>query len=85
MVIQKDTETILVTLRDIIRETFMDPDTEISRETTAFDVRGWTSLGHALLISAIESHYGVRLPKERIFSLKNVGELCDLIAQNNTL
>ena len=64
----------------VIRETFMDLESPITRETVASEVRGWTSLGHVYVIMAIEHEFSVQIPEHRMFNLRNVGELVDLIA-----
>ncbi len=73
--------TTLSEIEIIIRETFMDFESPISRDTTASEVRGWTSLGHVHLISVLENQLKISLPEDRMFALKNVGELIDLVNQ----
>jgi acyl carrier protein len=48
-------------------------------QTTAEDVDGWDSLAHARLILALEERFGVEFPAARLFDLKNIGELIELI------
>ena len=51
----------------------------ITPETVATDIHGWDSLEHAIVIMKVETHFNTELPEDRIFTMKNVGELCDLI------
>jgi acyl carrier protein len=74
-------DEILAQVGDIIRETFRQKDVEITRETTALDVDGWDSLSHTMLLLDVETHFGVRLPTEKVYDLADVGELVDLIAE----
>jgi acyl carrier protein len=74
-------DEILAQLGDIIRETFRQDGVEITRETTALDVDGWDSLSHTMLLLDVETHFGVRLPSDRVYDLADVGELVDLIAE----
>ena len=74
-------DDILAQLGDIIRETFRQPAAEITRETTALDVDGWDSLSHTMLLLDVGTHFGVRLPAERVYDLADVGELVDLVAE----
>ena len=74
-------DDILAQLGDVSRETFRQRDAEITRETTALDVDGWDSLSHTMLLLDVETHFGVRLPAERVYDLADVGELVDLIAE----
>jgi acyl carrier protein len=74
-------DEIMAEVAAIIRETFRQPDAEITRDTVALDVDGWDSLSHTMLILGVEKRFGVRLPPERVFDLEDVGELVDLVAQ----
>ncbi|GBQ15074.1 acyl carrier protein [Acidiphilium acidophilum] len=63
----------------LISKTFgIDPG-KISRETQAADVDGWDSLSHAVLLSSIERHFGIRLDLDRVFDVENVGDLIDCV------
>ena len=74
-------DQIMVEVVKIIRDTFRQPQAEISRETVALDVDGWDSLSHTMLILGIEKHFGIRLPPDRVYDLADVGELVDLVAE----
>ena len=63
----------------VFRKVFNDDDLQLSRETTARDVKGWDSLRHLRLILAVEQTFKVRLPSTKVSNLKNVGDLADLI------
>lgn len=66
----------------VTRAVFHLPDaTPIGRETTASDVKGWDSLSHAMLILAVEEEFGADLPLDRTYTLANVGDLADLVAE----
>jgi acyl carrier protein len=67
---------------EVIRKHFRVNDrTPVNADTTSEDLAGWDSLSHALLIIAIEAHFGVELPPERAFEVENVGALAALIAE----
>lgn len=68
----------------VIRKTFNAGDVPISRQTSAMDIRGWDSLSHTILMLELEQRFQVRLPRSRIYGLKNVGDLADLIAEIST-
>jgi acyl carrier protein len=65
----------------IIRETVLSGPVAITRDTRAADVRGWDSLSHTIVLMNLEDRFGVRMPMERVLSLRTVGELVDLIAE----
>jgi acyl carrier protein len=63
----------------IIHEVFENSDLVITPLTTADDVDEWDSLTHLQLISAIEQKFKVRFALGELQSLKNVGDMADLI------
>jgi len=69
---------ILSGLENVIQDMFGGSGA-ITPATTAADVEGWDSLSHLLLIAAVEKHFRIRLPRENLFDLDNVGELAALI------
>ena len=71
---------ILASVAEIMRDVFDDDDLEISLDTTADDVEDWDSLSHIRLIVAVERKFNFKFKNSEIESLKNVGELVNLIA-----
>jgi acyl carrier protein len=66
-------------LNEVFQDVFEDDDLQISRSTMAKDVEGWDSLMHVTLLINVEKTFGVRFSSAEVASLKNVGELADLI------
>lgn len=66
-------------LQNIFREVFDNDSLGIYDAMTAADIEDWDSLTHMLLISAIEKTFEFRFSAAEVFSLKNVGEMVDLI------
>jgi acyl carrier protein len=54
---------------------------QVGPETTSSDVDGWDSLSHAVLIMKLEETFGFDLPLDRVYALKNVGELVELLRE----
>ena len=81
-----DTE-ILRRIGRAMRQVFSLPEGYVPlRTTTSADVNGWDSLSHAILMMKVEDEFGIELPLDRVYSLKDVGELADAIAlQTGTL
>lgn len=67
------------TLNDIFRQVFDDPAIVIKRETTADDIDEWDSLSHINLVIAVETKFGIKFALGELQTLKNVGEMLDLI------
>lgn len=70
---------ILARLQPLFRDVFDDEKLNVTRESNASNVEGWDSLAHITLISAIEQECKVRFALGELESLKNVGEMVDLI------
>jgi acyl carrier protein len=72
-------DAILDKLLAVFRDVFEDDELEISATTTADDVDGWDSLMHVSLMINVERAFGVKFSSTQVASLKNVGELIDLV------
>ncbi|HKW77341.1 MAG TPA: acyl carrier protein [Terriglobales bacterium] len=72
---------ILAGLQPIFRDVLDDPKLQINRQSSATNVKGWDSLAHINLITAIEQEYGIRFALGELAELKNVGEMIDLMEQ----
>jgi acyl carrier protein len=70
---------ILTRLNSIFQDVFNDDELVVTDRTTAQDVEGWDSLMHVTLLVNVEKAFGLRFTSSEIASLKNVGELVDLI------
>lgn len=72
---------ILDRLTDVFREVFDDDSIRITPRTTADDIEDWDSLEHITLISAVENEFRMRFKMNEVSTMKNVGEMMDIIAQ----
>jgi len=70
---------VLKIQEEIIRDLFDDDSIEVTLSTNADDVDDWDSLSHIQLISKIETHFKVRFALGELQSLKNVGDMTNLI------
>jgi len=66
-------------LNGIFCEVFDDATLNIKRETTADDIDDWDSLSHLNLVIAVEMKFGVKFALGELQSLKNVGDMADLV------
>ena len=73
------TEEIKSRLTPIFRDVFDDEALIVSEGMTAEDVAAWDSLSHLNMIVAVEKAFGVKFSVRDVRSLKNVGELIDMI------
>ena len=71
--------TTIDSLTTVFQQLFDDDELIVTRETGAADVEGWDSLTHVTLVLTIEKAFAIRFKSSQVASLKNVGELADLI------
>lgn len=74
-----DEQQLQSKVQDIFRDVFDMPDLKIDRHSNAANIEGWDSLMHINLVSAIERTFKVRFALGELQSLKNVGDLLDLL------
>lgn len=67
-------------LNRVFRKVFDDPSITVTRATTAKDIEDWDSLEHITLIGAVEREFKMRFTMKEVSSMKNVGEMADIIA-----
>lgn len=72
-------EQVYETLNGVFQDVFDDESIMVHDETTSEDVDGWDSLEHINLIAAVEQEFGVKFNMGQVVSMKNVGEMVDII------
>ena len=72
-------EEIKSKLTPIFREVFSDETLIVSESMTANDVKRWDSLSHINMIYSVEKAFGVKFSIKDARSMKDVGELIQLI------
>ncbi|MGN1456441.1 MAG: acyl carrier protein [Acutalibacteraceae bacterium] len=80
-----DMNTIYAKLNKIFRDVFDDDSITVNPKTTADDIDDWDSLEHITLISAVEREFKMKFKMGEISSMKNVGEMADIIAARTKL
>lgn len=68
-------------LSAVFQNVFDDEDITVDRDTTADDIDDWDSLEHIRLIAAVEREFAVKFTMKEVSSMKNVGEMMDIIAE----
>lgn len=76
-------QVIFERLTAVFRDIFDDDSITIGRQTTANDIEDWDSLEHIRLIGAVEREFGVKFTMKEVSSMKNVGEMADIIAERS--
>jgi acyl carrier protein len=72
-------DEIVAQLRLVFQRVFEDQDIAITRHMTADDVETWDSLRHIQLIGEVEKTFQIKFKLREVLSMKNVGDLIDLI------
>ena len=67
-------------LTEVFRDVFDDETIEINDNTTANDIQDWDSIEHITLVGAVENEFGIRFKMGEVSTMKNVGEMVDIIA-----
>lgn len=80
-----DTKQIFQRLNKVFRDVFDDDSITVTPKTTANDIEDWDSLEHITLISAVEREFKVKFKMGEISSMKNVGEMAQIIAARTKL
>lgn len=66
-------------LNKVFRDVFDDSTITVNENTTAADIPDWDSLMHITLIGEVESTFGIRFMMKEVVTMKNVGEMVDII------
>lgn len=74
-------EEIYKELDEVFQDVFDDEDIHVEDSTTADDIEDWDSLEHINLVVAIENKFGIKFNMNEVTSLKNVGEMVDIIIE----
>ena len=77
-----DMKEIFSRLNKVFRDVFDDDTITVNPKTTANDIEDWDSLEHITLISAVEREFKMKFRMGEIASMKNVGEMVDIIMED---
>ncbi len=66
-------------LNEIFRQVFDDDAIVVTRESTANDIEEWDSLTHMNLVVAVEAKFKIRFALGELQTLRNVGDMFDLV------
>ena len=72
-------EEVFERLNKVFQDVFDDDTIEVHDETTADDIDEWDSFEHINLVVAIEEEFSFKIPMGKVVTMKNVGEMVDII------
>lgn len=79
----KNKKKILDKLKPLFEKVFKNKKLNIKNSSSSKTIREWDSLAQMTLILNIEREFKIRFRATEISSLKNVGEMIDLILTKN--
>ena len=72
-------EEVFERLNNVFRDIFDDDSIVVTEETTSNDIEDWDSLEHIKLVVAVEQEFGIKFNMNEVTTMKNVGEMVDII------
>lgn len=75
-------EDVYLRLNKVFREVFDDDSIVVNDGTTSADIEDWDSFEHINLIVAVENEFAMKFPMGKILTMKNVGEMVDIILES---
>ena len=70
---------IMERLNEVFRDVFDDSSIVVDDNTTSKDIEDWDSLEHINLVGAVEQEFKMRFKMKEVSSMKNVGEMADIV------
>ena len=77
-------EQVYERLIKVFHEVFDDESIVLEDSTTAKDIEDWDSFEHINLIVAVEDEFSMKIPMGKAVSMKDVGEMVDIILELGT-
>ena len=74
-------EEVFERLNKVFRDVFDDDNITVTETTTSADIDDWDSLEHINLVAAVEQEFGMKFTMGQVVTMKNVGEMVDIILQ----
>ncbi len=72
---------IMERLNEVFRDVFDDSSITVDDSTTSKDIEDWDSLEHINLVGSVEQEFKMRFKMKEVSSMKNVGEMADIVAE----
>lgn len=68
-------------LNKVFQEVFDDESITVNDSTTSDDIEDWDSFEHINLVVAVEEEFSFKIPMGKVVTMKNVGEMVDIILE----
>lgn len=77
-------EAVYERLNKVFQDVFDDEEIVVCDTTTSDDIEDWDSLEHINLVAAVEQEFGIKFTMGQVVTMKNVGEMVNIILDNIT-
>ena len=74
-------EEVYERLNKVFQEVFDDDSITVNDDTTSDDIEDWDSFEHINLVVAVEEEFSFKIPMGKVVTMKNVGEMVDIIME----
>ena len=74
-------EEVYERLQNVFRDVFDDESIVLHDEPTANDIEDWDSFEHINLVVSVQDEFSFKIPMGKVVTMKNVGEMVDLIME----
>ena len=74
-------EEVYERLNKVFQEVFDDDSITVNDNTTSDDIEDWDSFEHINLVVAVEEEFSFKIPMGKVVTMKNVGEMVDIILE----
>lgn len=74
-------EQIFAEVKKIMLDVFDEDNLIIDENTTSDNIEDWDSITHITLMASIENKFAIKFTMNEIASMKNIGELVELIGK----
>ena len=74
-------EEVYERLNNVFIEVFDDDSIVLNDNTTSYDIEDWDSFEHINLVVAVEEEFSFKIPMGKVVTMKNVGEMVDIILE----
>lgn len=72
---------VFLCIQEIFRDIFDEDDLIISDSTNSDEIEDWDSLNHINLVCAVELEFKIKFALGELETLKDVGEMTDLVME----
>ncbi len=66
-------------LRQLLADAFEVSRDQLTADATQQTIESWDSLHHLQMVMALEQHYGMQIPSERIPEIKSVADIIQIV------